>query len=154
METITSPSGDKLSVGTKVIEIDTQVADVTFEPSEEEKYAIVEALLGEAPPLDEVVDEDFEKKSEQELLFIAKKATAMLKERSAAILRKTREEEAALAKEARKRIRQIQLIEKAYLSTQTGRRAQSTQASQNIAEALYKMGNRMPDPEEGSDQPS
>lgn len=154
METITSPSGDKLSVGTKVIEIDTQVADVTFEPSEEEKYAIVEALLGEAPPLDEVVDEDFEKKSSEELQFLAVKATAMLKERSAAILRKTREEEAALAKEARKRIRQIQLIEKAYLSTQTGRRAQSTQASQNIAEALYKLGNRMPDPEEGSDQPS
>jgi hypothetical protein len=150
METITSPSGDKLSVDTGMIELDTQTAEVTFEPSEEERFAIVEALLGDAPPLEEAVDEDFASMDTGRLKFIAKAAATTLKERSAEILRKTKEEEEKARKQHRARLRQIALLEKAYLASQTGRRANSTQASQNIAAKMYDGGARIPDPEEGS----
>lgn len=152
METITSPSGDTLSVHGTVIEVDTQVADITFELSEEDRLATVKALLGDAPPLDEAVAEDFASKSDGELRFLAQRAVEQLEKRRAEILSKSREEEQAIRKRERARIRQIHLLEQSYLSTQTGRRAQSTQASQNIAAKMYDAGVRFPDPEEGSDQ--
>lgn len=147
METITSPSGDTLSVDTGVIEIDTQEAEYKFEPSDEERFAIIAGLLGDAPKLDEV-SEDLTHKSDGELEFLVKSAAEILKDRRGEILRKAREEEERLAKEQRARIRQINLLEKAYLRTQTGRRAQSTQASQNIAAAMYEAGARVADPTE------
>lgn len=152
METITTPTGDTVIINEDAIEIDTAEADARIQITEDDKLAVIRGLLGDVPPLEERLGrpEDLATKSEGELRYMAAVAVEALEHRRAEMLRIAKEEEErerALRVEKRRRIRQINLLEKAYLATQTGRRAQSTQASQNIAEAMYNAGARVEDPE-------
>lgn len=154
METFTDPAGDTLTINESVITVEDQQSEATFTPAEEDRLAIVRALLGTPPPLQETLgspEEMAKSKTEGELQYLAHAATQALEFRRAEMARAAKEaeeKERELRIEARKRIRQINLLEKAYLATQTGRRAHSTQASQNIAEMMYAAGARVPDPDE------
>lgn len=163
METFTAPkSGDTLTVDTDHIEVETDNAEVSFPVEEDAKVAIALALLGEAPPLGEAygTPEDMAKDkslSDGEIRYRAIASLAALELRHQEILRKTKEQEERDKKaraEARKRLKQINALEAAYLATQTGRRQQSTQASQNIAEAMYNAGVRVVPPSEDKDEES
>lgn len=135
------------------IEVETDEAEVTFTPAEEDKLAIAKALLGEAPPLQESLgsakDLALDKsKSDGEIRYQIIAGIEALEMRRTEILKKTKEQEERDRKariEARKRLRQINALEKAYLEAQTGRRRFSTQASQNIAEAMFNAGARVPE---------
>lgn len=138
------------------IEVETDEAEVTFTPAEEDKLAIAKALLGEAPPLQESLgsakDLALDKsKSDGEIRYQIIAGIEALEMRRTEILKKTKEQEERDRKariEARKRLRQINALEKAYLEAQTGRRRFSTQASQNIAEAMFNAGARVPEDKE------
>lgn len=153
----TAHDGDTmLKIDADHIEIDSHGQEVDFTPSEDDKLHIALALLGEAPPLDEAYGSPEEiasdiSQSDGEIRYRAIAALEALSIRREIILRKTRERaerDAKIQAEAAHRLRQIQLLEEAYLSTQPNRaKRQRTQASQNIAEAFFNAGMRVEDPE-------
>jgi hypothetical protein len=154
----TAHDGDTLlKVDTNHIEIDSQGQELDFTPTDDDRLHIALALLGEAPPLDEAYGSPEEiasdiSQSDGEIRYRAIAALEALKIRREIILRKTRERQerdARIQAEAKHRLRQIQLLEDAYLSTQPNRAKRTrTQASQNIAESFYNAGMRVEDPDE------
>lgn len=152
METFTAPkTGDTLTIDNATLDIETDTTEAVFTPADEDRIRIARALLGDAPPLSEALGtpEDLANDksiSDGEIRYRAIASLEALYIRAQEILVKTKEQEArekTARAEARKRLKQINALEAAYLSTQTGRRQQSTQASQNIAEAMYNAGVRV-----------
>jgi 2'-5' RNA ligase len=154
----TAHDGDTLlKIDSTHIEIDSHGQEVDFTPTEDDRLHIALALLGDAPPLDEAYGSPEEiasdiSQSDGEIRYRAIAALEALSIRREIILRKTRERQERDAKiqaEAKHRLRQIQLLEEAYLSTQPNRAKRTrTQASQNIAAAFYEAGMRVTDPDE------
>lgn len=162
METFqTAHDGDTLlKIDSTHIEIEAHGQDLNFTPTEDDRLHIALALLGEAPPLDEAYGSPQEiasdiSQSDGEIRYRAIAALEALSIRREIILKKTKERQerdARLQAEAKHRLRQIQLLEDAYLSTQPNRAKRTrTQASQNIAEAFYNAGMRVEDPDEIED---
>jgi hypothetical protein len=153
----TAHDGDTtLTIDDTHIEIDSHGQEVDFTPTDDDRLHIALALLGEAPPLDEAYGSPEEiasdiSQSDGEIRYRAIAALEALRIRREIILRKTRERQERDAKiqaEAKHRLRQIQLLEEAYLSTQPNRAKRTrTQASQNIAAAFYEAGMRVADPD-------
>lgn len=152
-------NGDTLlKVNSTHIEIDTDDGqEIDFTPTDDDRVNIALALLGEAPPLDEAYGSPEEiasdiSQSDGEIRYRAIAALEALAIRREIILRKAKEREereSRVRKEAAFRLRQIQLLEEAYLSTQPNRaKRQRTQATQNIAEAFYNAGMRVSDPDD------
>lgn len=153
----TAHDGDTmLKVDESHIAIDSHGQEVDFTPTEDDRLHIALALLGDAPPLDEAYGSPEEiasdiSQSDGEIRYRAIAALEALSIRREIILRKTKERaerDAKIQAEAKHRLRQIQLLEEAYLSTQPNRAKRTrTQASQNIAEAFYNAGMRVADPD-------
>lgn len=145
-----------LKIDSTHIEIDSNGQEIDFTPTEDDRLRIALALLGEAPPLDEAYGSPEEiasdiSQSDGEIRYRAIAALEALSIRREIILRKTKERaerDAKFQAEAKLRLRQIQLLEDAYLSTQPNRAKRTrTQASQNIAESFYNAGMRVEDPD-------
>jgi hypothetical protein len=153
----TAHNGDTLlKIDTDTIEIDSHGTGLDFTPTEDDRINIALALLGEAPPLDEAYGSPEEiasdiSQSDGEIRYRAIAALEALSIRREIILKKAKEREERESRnraEAKLRLRQIKLLEEAYLSTQPNRaKRQRTQATQNIAEAYYNAGMRVADPE-------
>lgn len=150
-----------LKVNTNHIEIDAHGQDLNFTPTDDDRLQIALALLGDAPPLDETYGSPEEiasdiSQSDGEIRYRAIAALEALSIRREIILRKTKERaerDAKIQAEAAHRLRQIQLLEEAYLSTQPNRAKRTrTQASQNIAAAFYEAGMRVEDPDIEDDE--
>jgi hypothetical protein len=154
----TAHDGDTmLKIDAHHIEIDSQGQELDFTPTEDDRLHIALALLGDAPPLDEAYGSPEEiasdiSQSDGEIRYRAIAALEALSIRREIILKKTKERaerDAKIQAEAKFRLRQIQLLEEAYLSTQPNRAKRTrTQASQNIAESFYNAGMRVADPDE------
>jgi hypothetical protein len=154
----TAQDGDTLlKINATHIELDSNGHEIDFTPTEDDRLHIALALLGDAPPLDEAYGSPEEiasdiSQSDGEIRYRAIAALEALSIRREIILRKAHEREEREARtraEAKHRLRQIQLLEEAYLSTQPNRAKRTrTQASQNIAESFYNAGMRVTDPDE------
>jgi hypothetical protein len=145
-----------LKINATHIELDSNGQEIDFTPTDDDRVNIALALLGDAPPLDEAYGSPEEiaqdvSQSDGEIRYRAIAALEALSIRREIILRKAREREEREARtraEAKHRLRQIQLLEEAYLSTQPNRAKRTrTQASQNIAESFYNAGMRVTDPD-------
>lgn len=160
METINESKDKIIRIDDNKIEVATDTVTEQFTLTEDDKIEASLALLGEAPPLgermqtpEELANDD--SISEGELKYKAIAALEALQMRAEIIARRSAEQEKAdreLRREATKRQRQIDALEKIFLSAQTGRRRLKSAMSQNVAVQLYGRGVRVPGIDESVDE--